>query len=667
MVEKTNSFLGNMINKKAAGAEKTPAKPVSKTDTAVATPKYDVETFNMIKFRLMQQKYQLNKMIDYSEDTAIKLGDIYEILQSMNMPSQVAAEKEEIAKSSLDEFFKENGYIPVKVLNFPEGGGGGAGGEFDIDFKRRRGGIGGKGILGKALTAAAILLGASELMGMADYAPEGSDAIPQEPEVNDIPPVMGPEPVGETSGVPSPAIDTPPMATPIPELPATPAPDLIPAPGMNLPDIPKTSAPVPTTPTTPNIPVDQNALNAIMMAITAILGKAAGAPPIGMGGADTMERFSRPSFGGGGVFSVLDPELQLMSQRTNQPKAKQIKITADLMTFEAKNFEFIRRSMQSELSNTAVGNTSPYTLASFAPSSGASGGGMGDGVGTAPPASSGGAPASPSGASGAISSATGGAGEAMSSVGNAMSSLPGMGGFGAAISAAGSGLTALSGAIPGMMGESGSAAAPTGGTISQQQAFELAKNAGFSDEEAKTMAAIAVAESGLNASAFNGNASTGDKSYGLWQINMLGRLGPERRAQLGIQSDEQLFDPATNARAAFQIYKQQGFEAWSVYKSGKYRQYMNGSQAGTGVASEGVSGVAPASSSPMGGLVDYLSGLSKKVTMNLDTQPVQTTTPPTQVPATVTNNISPAYQSVDAPMAAFDKMVERIFEESELV
>jgi hypothetical protein len=102
----------------------------------------------------------------------------------------------------------------------------------------------------------------------------------------------------------------------------------------------------------------------------------------------------------------------------------------------------------------------------------------------------------------------------------------------------------------------------------------LARSAGFSTEQAVIMAAIAMAESGGRAKAHNDNRSTGDDSYGLWQINMIDRLGPERRRQFGISGNAALFDPTTNAKAARQVYLSQGFGAWSVYKSGAYRQYL---------------------------------------------------------------------------------------------
>ena len=104
----------------------------------------------------------------------------------------------------------------------------------------------------------------------------------------------------------------------------------------------------------------------------------------------------------------------------------------------------------------------------------------------------------------------------------------------------------------------------------------VARQAGFSPELAPVMAAIGLAESSGNPRAHNPNASTGDNSYGLMQINMLGAMGPERRAAFGIRSNEELFDPLTNMKAAKKIFDSQGLGAWSVYKSGAYKQFLPG-------------------------------------------------------------------------------------------
>lgn len=110
--------------------------------------------------------------------------------------------------------------------------------------------------------------------------------------------------------------------------------------------------------------------------------------------------------------------------------------------------------------------------------------------------------------------------------------------------------------------------------FSNPELASFARKAGFPEELIPTMVGISKAESGGNPLAFNPNASTGDLSYGLMQINMLGGMGPERRKEFGIKSNEELYDPLKNFQAAKKIYDQQGLGAWSVYRSGKYKDFL---------------------------------------------------------------------------------------------
>lgn len=111
--------------------------------------------------------------------------------------------------------------------------------------------------------------------------------------------------------------------------------------------------------------------------------------------------------------------------------------------------------------------------------------------------------------------------------------------------------------------------------LSDAQIAGYAKGAGFSGDALVKAVAIALGESSGNPRAHNGNAGTGDNSYGLWQINMLGSMGPARRRQFGISSNDALFDPATNAKAAYAVSNGgKNFRPWSVYTSGKYLSYM---------------------------------------------------------------------------------------------
>lgn len=110
--------------------------------------------------------------------------------------------------------------------------------------------------------------------------------------------------------------------------------------------------------------------------------------------------------------------------------------------------------------------------------------------------------------------------------------------------------------------------------LTAQQVYAAARGAGATHDEAVILTAIARHESGFRTDAFNGNSRTGDESYGIWQINMLGKMGPERRKTFGIADNKALFDPRVNAKAALAILRSQGWNAWSVYKNGAYKQAL---------------------------------------------------------------------------------------------
>jgi len=106
---------------------------------------------------------------------------------------------------------------------------------------------------------------------------------------------------------------------------------------------------------------------------------------------------------------------------------------------------------------------------------------------------------------------------------------------------------------------------------------KILRDAGFTGDALKTAYAVAMGESGGNARAFNGNRTTGDKSYGLFQINMLGALGPSRLKQFGLSSEDDLYDPATNARVAYHMSQGgKNWQPWSAYKNGSYKKYLGG-------------------------------------------------------------------------------------------
>jgi hypothetical protein len=94
-------------------------------------------------------------------------------------------------------------------------------------------------------------------------------------------------------------------------------------------------------------------------------------------------------------------------------------------------------------------------------------------------------------------------------------------------------------------------------------------------DQVATAVAVKIAESGHRFNAVNDDPSTGDLSYGGWQINMIGTLGPARRARLGIASNDDLLDPATNARAMCEISGGgTNWAPWTTYTSGAYLEHM---------------------------------------------------------------------------------------------
>lgn len=133
------------------------------------------------------------------------------------------------------------------------------------------------------------------------------------------------------------------------------------------------------------------------------------------------------------------------------------------------------------------------------------------------------------------------------------------------------------------LGSKGSSEASTGGSKSRpsgkkmtiDEVTKLLYDTGFRGADLARAVAIAGRESiGFNPRAFNGNEKTGDQSYGLFQINMRGALGPSRRKSQKLSSNEDLFDPVVNARVAFQMYldnkynqKRDPFHDWGPYKN----------------------------------------------------------------------------------------------------
>ena len=98
--------------------------------------------------------------------------------------------------------------------------------------------------------------------------------------------------------------------------------------------------------------------------------------------------------------------------------------------------------------------------------------------------------------------------------------------------------------------------------------YWIARQVGFTVDEWPTLRRIIARETGRTCDpmVLNDNAKTGDLSYGLTQINMRGKLGPDRLVRCGLASYEQLWDPHHNLRCARILYEQSGWEPWAYTK-----------------------------------------------------------------------------------------------------
>ena len=99
---------------------------------------------------------------------------------------------------------------------------------------------------------------------------------------------------------------------------------------------------------------------------------------------------------------------------------------------------------------------------------------------------------------------------------------------------------------------------------------ELAKmlsTVGFEGRALKVAWAVVKKESNGRPLAFNGNVKTGDNSYGIFQINMIGGLGVARRDKYELNSNKELFDPVVNAQIAYHMSNEgSNWSSWGVGK-----------------------------------------------------------------------------------------------------
>ncbi len=89
-----------------------------------------------------------------------------------------------------------------------------------------------------------------------------------------------------------------------------------------------------------------------------------------------------------------------------------------------------------------------------------------------------------------------------------------------------------------------------------------AAKAGWRGQDLVVAVAVAMAESGGNP---NAHATVGEDSRGLWQMNV--RAHPDL-------ASANLYDPQTNADAAYALWKRSGWGPWSAHNNGAYLLFL---------------------------------------------------------------------------------------------
>lgn len=143
------------------------------------------------------------------------------------------------------------------------------------------------------------------------------------------------------------------------------------------------------------------------------------------------------------------------------------------------------------------------------------------------------------------------------------------------------------------------------GSNLDQNLLRVLYDAGFTNPQSLSQAyAIAKTESNGRSAAFNPNRETGDRSLGMFQLNMLGDLGTDRNAKFqkyvkGYNNETDLFNPLVNARAAaYMTQQKKGNNNWSSWAkdltSQRYQSFLpsitavNNSIAGFEKANQGM-------------------------------------------------------------------------------
>ena len=111
--------------------------------------------------------------------------------------------------------------------------------------------------------------------------------------------------------------------------------------------------------------------------------------------------------------------------------------------------------------------------------------------------------------------------------------------------------------------------------LSDKELVKLLWAVGFEGKALKLAWAVAKAESSGRPMAYNGNRNTGDSSYGIFQINMLGNLGDDRKEKFDLRSNVLLFDPVINAEITYHMTQGgENWSSWSTIKTGAVSKWL---------------------------------------------------------------------------------------------
>jgi hypothetical protein len=112
--------------------------------------------------------------------------------------------------------------------------------------------------------------------------------------------------------------------------------------------------------------------------------------------------------------------------------------------------------------------------------------------------------------------------------------------------------------------------------LTDKELKELLSAVGFEGKALKMAWAIAKSESNARPMAYNGNRKTGDSSYGIFQINMLGELGIDRKEKFELKSNILLFDPVINSEITYYMTKGgKDWSSWSSLNGARFKEFVN--------------------------------------------------------------------------------------------